>query len=243
MPLPLWSTYWPLSSTVCGSSSLIATETSQTIENTPIITARTADSFGTEKYTEACYWEIKIEENKWQANSHIWIYFDESTNAELYVYAGTNRTNQTDAVENGDKVPIGSPVRVRADEGVIVVMKSDGAQQTATGKFSYKLDGMTYTWWEQPWIGKHLWSYYLFLVAFMIGVVFCMVIPGLILLTPVWAILYAIFTAICPCIGCIPCASCCCLVTGGYYGNKRFNCFGKGGRGRKRGRNAGRFGR
>lgn len=165
--------------------------------------------------------------------------------AELYVYAGTNRTNWTDAVENGALVPIGSPVRVRADEGVIVVMKSDGSQQTATGKFSYKVDGIAYTWWEKPWIGKKLGSYYLFLVVFFFAVVFCMVIPGMTLLTPAWVLLYAVFTMICPCIGCIPCATAAILGTGGYYADKRFNCcrICFKGKGRRRGRNSGRLGR
>ena len=168
---------------------------------TPIIKARASDA----TYTEACYWLITAEQNQWREDSHIWVYFDESVNADLYVYAGNSRSNWTDANEGGVKVTIGAPVRVRSDEGVIVVMKSDGTQQTANGIFSYKVDGVPYTWYEKPWIGKHLFSYYLFLIVFWFAVWIFMIIPGLIIASPGLTLVYIVFTLMCPCIGLVPC--------------------------------------
>ena len=84
-------------------------------------------------------------------------------------------------------------------------MKSDGTANTASGTFTYKVEGVPYTWWEKPWIGKKLGSYYLFLIVFFIAVLVFMVIPGLILASPGLTLAYILFTAMCPCIGLIPC--------------------------------------
>lgn len=120
MTLPLWSTYWPgVTETVCGSSNQVtATSDLQTISSTPIITARNHDL----TYVEACYWEIAPAYNDFFDDAFIWIYLDEATNVNLYVYSGTDRKNATKVIEDDSAAPFGAPIRVPITEKVIVVM-------------------------------------------------------------------------------------------------------------------------
>lgn len=163
MVLPLWSTYWPgMTTDICGGSNeLTATSELQSMTITPVIETRVAD--GT--YTEACYWTITPEFDAFHDTAEIYIYLDASTTANMYIFSGDQRTNATWTIENDVATSVGAPIRVPVSSGAIVTLQTTGgSSRTGEGTFSYKVVGDYYRWYEKPFIGLHVASYYLFVI-------------------------------------------------------------------------------
>lgn len=62
---------------------------------------------------------------------------------------------------------IGAPVRVPISSGAIIV--SQATANKGASKFSFKVVGTEYTWYEKPFIGMHFIAYYFFLAALIIA--------------------------------------------------------------------------
>lgn len=157
---------------------------------------------------------------------------DSSTTANIYVYQGSERRNATMVVAGNAALAVGAPIRVPVTEQAILVMQSTGAQaRTGTAKFSYKVVGTYYSWYERPFIGIHVaWYYITIVIIFLVGLV---VIPPIVLV---------LLSIALPCIPLGVILVCCGCCGGGYYLNSK-NKGGKAGRLRRgRTRNS-RFGR
>jgi len=113
MPLPLWSTYWPGAEDIksCGGA-LSATDDLQTMKSaTPVITERSPDNKSGVYYTEACIWTIDANTDDYFDDAFIFIYVDEITDVNLYLFSGTGRTNATRVIEDSTTTMINSNMK------------------------------------------------------------------------------------------------------------------------------------
>lgn len=94
MSLPLWSTFWPGISSVCGGS---VTGTNKEVDVTveaAVVSARAPDA----TFTEACLWQITPEENSWGPDADVWVTMTANTDVNIYVYSGDSVYNATSAI-------------------------------------------------------------------------------------------------------------------------------------------------
>ena len=77
----------------------------------------------------------------------------------------------------------GAAVRVKVSESIIVVLSVDSLLTSeASAKFSYKVVGKKYKWYEKPFIELNIWYYYFFMVSGALAlfiVIFCPICWGL----------------------------------------------------------------
>lgn len=115
------------------------------------------------------------------SDAMITISLDLADNVELYVFAGTERRNATEAIEKAStyvssSLPQGAPVKVSVNDQAIVVMKVKSnapATQTGTGTFSYWVEGRQYNWIDKPFIDVGVGWYYITIIIIFIS--FCCV--------------------------------------------------------------------
>lgn len=158
---PLYYTYWPgMTPEVCGSTShdLVASSALQSqVSDNLVLQGRSGSSF------EACYWKITPEANTFTTSAYIDIYLDAISNANFYVYKGTDRRNASAVIEGNVTAVVGAPYRVNVGDGAIVVLQATSA--SGSGSFSYQVIGAEYPWFEKPFIGQDVWLWYMFAVA------------------------------------------------------------------------------
>lgn len=119
----------------------------------------------------------------------------------MYVYQGSDRRNTTSVIQGDVAMVVGAPVRVPVTEGAIITMQSTGAQaRTGTGKFSFKVVGTYYSWYERPFIGISVAFYYITVsIIFIVGTI--VGLPTvLVLITLVLVILLILISILVPCI-------------------------------------------
>jgi hypothetical protein len=87
----------------------------------------------------------------------------------MWVFAGTDRRNASLVIEANSSVTLGAPARVPIGSGAIVVIQVKNGYTLGKAQFSYKVVGTKYNWYEQPFVGKKIVYYYLFLVALALG--------------------------------------------------------------------------
>lgn len=76
---------------------------------------------------------------------------------------------------------IGAPVRVPISSGAIIVSQATASK--GSSKFSFKVVGTEYTWYEKPFIGMHFIAYYFFLAALIIAALSVLLfVPALIVI-------------------------------------------------------------
>jgi hypothetical protein len=173
---------------------LTAEQGLKTVEASPVIAKRVNDGLN----QEACYWEIKPEEDTWYTSSEIFIYPELTTQTSMYVYQGTDRRNLTTVINSDAVAPIGAPIRVPVNNGAVIVLRSSNTNLVNAGKFSYEVKGRYYNWIEKPFIGLHVSAYYitisLIFIALIMFVTCLCAIPWI------------------PCVTCFSCAGvyCCC---------------------------------
>ena len=62
---------------------------------------------------------------------------------------------------------VGAPVRVPISSGAIIVAQASSG--TGTAKFSFKVVGVEYTWYEKPFVGVNVVWYYMYLITLVIA--------------------------------------------------------------------------
>lgn len=111
-------------------------------------------------YVESCYYIIKAEPGLWHDSSQIYIYLNQSSNAVMNVFSGTNRNNASLVIEQNQTVPVGTPIRIPYTSDAIITLRVDKlTSSNASASFSYLVVGTKYKWFEIPFIGQPYWYY------------------------------------------------------------------------------------
>jgi hypothetical protein len=82
----------------------------------------------------------------------IQVYVDKIVNGEATVYAGTQRTNLTALIENGEPLPPGAPAELPLSDGAALIFRQSQPSQKASLRFSYRVVGTEYPWWQKPFL-------------------------------------------------------------------------------------------
>ncbi len=107
----------------------------------------------------ACEYRIQTPKLTYRNTGKVWIWIEQMDNIELYVFKGNSHSNLTLLIENNQTAGIGSPVQVPVDDGAVIIAQVrafNSFQRMLMGSFtfSYKLEGETYPWYENMFLGR-----------------------------------------------------------------------------------------
>jgi hypothetical protein len=159
-----------------------------------------------------CAYKFRVDEYQFKtsASIHLNILSVDTAITDLYMYRGNDRSNLTTLIEANSNPAIGASIWSPVDDGIVLLVRTTDV--TAV-QLSYKADGDTYPWWEQPWLGKPLWVYYIgvggfSLVAIILLPIVLVVVLVVLVAIAVIAVISILFTAASTVIlVCCPCAS------------------------------------
>ena len=90
----------------------------------------------------ACFWKFESLAHKYDASddsAEMSFILQSADNAELFIFKGSDRSSAEQLIEGGDKMYLGSPVRVPITQPVIVVFRLETVGEfDAKGKFRSK---------------------------------------------------------------------------------------------------------
>lgn len=79
-------------------------------------------------------------------SSVIEMYIEEVTDSFPRVYSGTGRSNITEEIQGNEVAEVGAPMYFPISDGSVIQIKT--ASTGGSLKFSYRVNGVKYPWWE-----------------------------------------------------------------------------------------------
>ena len=125
----------------------------------------------------SCAYTIEVPKYTFEIEStlNLWLL---STQNDVWFYRGGSRANLTEVIREGGRPHSGggAPFEVNVSDSATVVIW--GVGNTA---IAFQVTGSRYPWWEQPFLGEPLWSYYLGVYASTLAVTILLIVLPLFL--------------------------------------------------------------